>query len=97
KHSRPASTGTATGEPASPPSGGHTAFVIQALEQRAPALAAAIAHADLHRGYRPFEYFLERLSPDTARLERLNAEPELAAAALDLFEHSPYFAEELIR
>jgi len=96
KHSRPSSAGTAAGEPASP-GGGHTAFVIQALEQRAPALAAAIAHADLHRGYRPFEYFLERLSPDTARLERLNAEPALAATALDLFEHSPYFAEELIR
>jgi [glutamine synthetase] adenylyltransferase / [glutamine synthetase]-adenylyl-L-tyrosine phosphorylase len=96
KHSRSSSTGTAAGEPSSP-SGGHTAFVIQALEQRAPALAAAIAHADLHRGYRPFEYFLERLSPDTARLERLNAEPELASTALDLFEHSPYFAEELIR
>jgi glutamate-ammonia-ligase adenylyltransferase len=96
KHSRPSSTGAAAGEPSSP-GGGHTAFVIQALEQRAPALASAIAHADLHRGYRPFEYFLERLSPDTARLERLNAEPELASAALDLFEHSPYFAEELIR
>jgi glutamate-ammonia-ligase adenylyltransferase len=95
KHSRPSSAGTAAGE--SSLSGGHTAFVIQALEQRAPALAAAIAHADLHRGYRPFEYFLERLSPDTARLERLNAEPELAATALDLFEHSPFFAEELIR
>ena len=96
KHSRPSSTGAAVSEPFSP-GGGHTAFVIQALEQRAPALAAAIAHADLHRGYRPFEYFLERLSSDTARLERLNAEPELASTALDLFEHSPYFAEELIR
>src|SRR6185369_8642824 len=96
KHSRPSSAGAASGEPTSP-GGGHTAFVIQALEQRAPALAAAIANADLHRGYRPFEYFLERLSPDTARLERLNAEPELASTALDLFEHSPYFAEELIR
>ena len=91
-HSRPASV-----DPSSPPGGGHTAFVIQALEQRAPALAAAIARADLHRGYRPFEHFLERLSSDPARLERLNAEPELAATALDLFEHSPYFAEELIR
>jgi glutamate-ammonia-ligase adenylyltransferase len=92
KHARPASE-----EAVSPLSGGHTAFVIQALEQRAPALAAAIAHADLHRGYRPFEYFLERLSPDTARLERLNADPALASTALDLFEHSPYFAEELVR
>ena len=74
-----------------------TAFVIQVLDQRAPALAAAIARADLHRGYVPFEYFLERLSNDPARMERLNSEPELAATALDLFEHSPYFAEDLIR
>ncbi len=79
------------------PSGRPTAFVIQALEQRAPALAAAIARADLHRGYSSFEHFLERLSNDPARLERLNSEPELAATALDLFEHSPYFAEDLIR
>jgi [glutamine synthetase] adenylyltransferase / [glutamine synthetase]-adenylyl-L-tyrosine phosphorylase len=92
-----ATPGASSSDAAAPPSGGHTAFVIQALEQRAPALAAAIARAELHRGYRAFEYFLERLSPDTARLERLNCEPELASAALDLFEHSPYFAEELIR
>jgi [glutamine synthetase] adenylyltransferase / [glutamine synthetase]-adenylyl-L-tyrosine phosphorylase len=30
-------------------------------------------------------------------MERLNADPDLASAALDLFEHSPHFAEELIR
>ncbi len=98
-HSHPA-TGAAPPqqtEPPEQPGGRPTAFVIQALDQRAPALAAAIAHADLHRGYRPFEYFLERLSNDPARLERLNSEPELAATALDLFEHSAYFAEELIR
>ena len=87
----------AQAEPAVQAGGRHTAFVIQALEQRAPALAAAIARADLHRGYRSFEHFLERLSNDPARLERLNSEPELAATALDLFEHSPYFAEDLIR
>jgi [glutamine synthetase] adenylyltransferase / [glutamine synthetase]-adenylyl-L-tyrosine phosphorylase len=87
----------AQAEPAAQAGGRHTAFVIQALEQRAPALAAAIARADLHRGYRSFEHFLERLSNDPARLERLNSEPELAATALDLFEHSPYFAEDLIR
>ncbi len=78
-------------------SGRHAPFVVQALEQRAPELSAAVARADLHRGYRSFEYFLERLSHDPARLERLNADPELAAAALDLFEHSPFFGEELIR
>ena len=94
-YSRPVA-GAAAAEPAGQ-AGRHTAFVIQALEQRAPALAAAIARADLHRGYRSFEHFLERLSHDPARMERLNSEPELAASALDLFEHSPYFAEDLIR
>src|SRR6185369_11610081 len=84
-------------EPAEQAAGRPTAFVIQALDQRAPALAAAIARTNLHRGYVPFEYFLERLSNDPARLERLNSDPELAATALDLFEHSPYFAEDLIR
>jgi glutamate-ammonia-ligase adenylyltransferase len=95
-HSRPLPGGVPV-EPAAQSGGRHTAFVIQALEQRAPTLAAAIARADLHRGYRPFEYFLERLSHDPARLERLNSDPELAATALDLFEHSPHFSEELIR
>jgi len=84
-------------EPGEQVGGRPTSFVIQALGQRAPVLAAAIARADLHRGYVPFEYFLERLSNDPARLERLNSDPELTAIALDLFEHSPYFAEDLIR
>ncbi|MGH9592740.1 MAG: glutamine-synthetase adenylyltransferase, partial [Bryobacteraceae bacterium] len=78
-------------------SGRPAPFVMQALEQRAPELAAAVARADLHRGYHAFEYFLERLSRDPERLELLNSDPELADAALDLFEHSPFFGEELIR
>jgi [glutamine synthetase] adenylyltransferase / [glutamine synthetase]-adenylyl-L-tyrosine phosphorylase len=78
---------------AAPPAGN----VVLALEQRAPALAAELAHAHLHRGFRPFEHFLDRLRSDPARLDRLNSEPELAARAMDLFEHSPYFAEEFIR
>src|SRR6185436_14644552 len=98
-HSRPPAGAVQTepAEPSNQASGRHAAFVMQALEQRAPALAGAIARADLHRGYVPFEYFLERLWHDPARLESLNSDPELAANALDLFEHSPYFAEELIR
>ena len=71
--------------------------VVLALGQRAPALAGELARADLHRGYRAFEHFLDRLSGDAPRLERLNADPELARHTLDLFEHSPYFAEEFIR
>ncbi len=71
--------------------------VVLALDQRAPALAGALARARLQRGYRAFEHFLERLSGDARRLDDLNANRELAEHTLDLFEHSPYFAEELIR
>jgi glutamate-ammonia-ligase adenylyltransferase len=71
--------------------------VVLALDLRAPALAAALGRAHLQKGYRAFEHFLERLSGDARRLDLLNANTELAERTLDLFEHSPYFAEELIR
>jgi len=71
--------------------------VVRALEQRAPQLATALAEAELNRGFKSFEHFLERLSGDSVRLSRLDAEPQLRNHVLDLFEHSPYFAEELIR
>ncbi len=77
--------------------GRQTSNVVRALEQRAPRLLAALSRGELRRGYRAFEHFLERLSADPARLEMLDADPVLAAHTLDLFEHSPYFAEELIR
>jgi glutamate-ammonia-ligase adenylyltransferase len=78
---------------AAPGSGGN---VVPALDQTAPQLARAMAH-DLRRGYRAFEHFLERLWSDSERIGQLNRDPELARATLDLFEHSPHFAEELIR
>lgn len=71
--------------------------IVRALEQRAPNLATALAEAELHRGFKSFEHFLERLSADPARLDLLNADPRLRSQVLDLFEHSPYFSEELIR
>ena len=71
--------------------------VVRALEQRAPRLSGALAEAGLRRGYTSFEHFLERLTAGPALLEKLDADPKLAALTLDLFEHSPYFAEELIR
>ncbi len=77
--------------------GPRASSVVLALDQRAPALSAALARADLQRGYRGFEHFLERLSGDARRLDALNSDPDLAERTLDLFEHSPYFAEELIR
>ncbi len=73
--------------------------LVRALNQRAPSLSAAISGAlasgDLDRGYRAFEHFLERLSAE--EIEKLDADPGRTSAALDVFEHSPYFAEQLIR
>jgi len=65
------------------------------LEQRAPHLADAAARAGLRRGRERFEHFLEETSPET--LDRLDADTVLAEAVLDIFEHSGYFADELLR
>jgi len=77
--------------------GARPGHMVRALDQRAPALAAELARAHLRRGFQPFEHFLDRLSADPSRLDLLNSRPELAARTMDLFEHSPYFAEEFIR
>jgi [glutamine synthetase] adenylyltransferase / [glutamine synthetase]-adenylyl-L-tyrosine phosphorylase len=69
--------------------------IVRALDQTAPALSSSLAASNLDRGFRAFEHFLERLEPPD--LERLNGDPALTACALDIFEHSPFFAEELIR
>jgi [glutamine synthetase] adenylyltransferase / [glutamine synthetase]-adenylyl-L-tyrosine phosphorylase len=87
-----ARTGSAP-EAAGPPSSN----VVRALEQTAPALSRSLAGAGLQHGYRAFEHFLEKLSADEPRLERLNHDAALTGQTLDLFEQSPYFGEELIR
>jgi len=71
--------------------------VVRSLDQRAPGLAATLAGSQLKRGFKTFEHFLERISADSAALNRLNTDSKLATNTLDLFEHSPHFAEELIR
>ena len=71
--------------------------VVRVLDQRAPHLARALARANLQRGYRSFEHFLERISTEPQRLARLDGDAELTRRVLDLFEHSPHFAEDLIR
>ncbi len=90
-------SGSAAKESADDVPAAQAANVVRVLEQRAPRLFEALAKADLHRGRRAFEHFLERISTESNLLERLDARPEFAARTLDLFEHSPYFAEELIR
>jgi glutamate-ammonia-ligase adenylyltransferase len=71
--------------------------LVRSLDQSAPSLAAQIGQANLKRGLRAFEHFLERILPNAEWMSWLNEEPVLTGFVLDLFEHSPYFAEELIR
>ena len=68
--------------------------LIRFLEQRAPALAAQLAKSRLADGHRTFEQFLEK---STNYLAALNADPELARCVIEIFEASPYFAEQLMR
>ncbi|HJT86380.1 MAG TPA: hypothetical protein VJ732_00960, partial [Bryobacteraceae bacterium] len=67
------------------------------LDRRAPQLAGVVHDANLHRGRERFEHFLEKAFAQPEILNRLNADAALAASVLDIFEHSPYFADELLR
>lgn len=71
--------------------------LIRFLDERAPALARAVSAMSLRRGAAAFEHFLEKLMPDSSLLTLLNSDPQVARYTLDIFEHSPYFAEELVR
>src|SRR3984957_12643786 len=71
--------------------------VIRFLDERAPALASLVSSMQLRRGAGAFEYFLEKLMPDSGLLGLVNSNPLVARSTLDIFENSPYFAEELVR
>jgi glutamate-ammonia-ligase adenylyltransferase len=71
--------------------------VIRFLDERAPELASLISSMQLRRGAVAFEHFLEKLMPDSRWLGLLNSDPLVARSTLDIFENSPYFAEELVR
>jgi len=71
--------------------------LVRFLDQRAPAFAAAVARTRLGRNRIAFEHFLEALIRRDDWLRALNQDPVLAGQLLDLFQHSPYFAEQLVR
>ncbi len=74
-----------------------SATPVPVIDQRAPQLAAAFANAQMDRGSGAFEHFLARLADDSNTLAILNADPDLTSSVIDLFAHSPFFGEELIR
>ncbi|MGO9232279.1 MAG: glutamine-synthetase adenylyltransferase, partial [Bryobacteraceae bacterium] len=67
------------------------------LDQRAPQLAEAVASAGLRRGIERFQHFLEKSVAGADLHSRLDGDPKLAASVLDIFEHSHYFADDLLR
>jgi len=71
--------------------------LIRFLDERAPELASLVSSLQLRRGAAAFEHFLEKLMPDSRWLALLNSNVVVARSTLDIFENSPYFAEELVR
>jgi len=71
--------------------------LMRLLDQRAPHLAEAVAAAGLHRGRERFSHFLEKAFANPEVLDRLEGDVKLTAAVLDIFEHSSFFADDLLR
>jgi [glutamine synthetase] adenylyltransferase / [glutamine synthetase]-adenylyl-L-tyrosine phosphorylase len=78
-----------------------TANLRRLLDQRAPAFAQLIAESDIARAAislneESFESFLEKAVANTAWLDTLENNVELARCTIDLFEHSRYFSDQLV-
>ena len=67
------------------------------LDQKAPQLAAELARLNLHRGRERFHHFLEKVNAAPDLLARLEHDPALLAGVVDIFEHSNYFGDQLLR
>jgi len=74
-----------------------SSHLIRMLDQRAPQLAEVVSHASLRRGRERFEHFLEKVIANPEWLSLLDSDAQLAACAIDMFEHSQYFADQLLR
>src|SRR5207247_6349661 len=69
----------------------------RAPDARTTQLASALAGASLTRSRERFQHFLDRVSASPDLLARLETDGKLAARVLDIFEHSSYFADTLVR
>jgi len=67
------------------------------LDHRAPRLAATLAGIHVHRGRERLDHYLEKVLGEAELLARLDADPQLAVRVVDLFEHSHYFGDQLLR
>ncbi|MEP7364525.1 MAG: glutamine-synthetase adenylyltransferase [Acidobacteriota bacterium] len=71
--------------------------LLRSLDVTASGLAGTLSRLKLNYGARSFEHFLEKVLPNQQWLDWLDEDPTLTGYVVDLFEHSPYFAEQLVR
>ena len=71
--------------------------LIRFLDQKSPGLAAAVSRVQLGRSQAAFEHFLERVIKRNDWMRALEQDAVLSGYLLDIFAHSPYFAEQLMR
>ncbi len=67
------------------------------LEQRAPAFWHAISNGRIIRSQDSLESFLEKVVANPEWLRLLDRNAEVARCVIDLFEHSQYFGDQLVR
>ncbi len=66
------------------------------LDQRAPRLSQLMANGAISRSQESFESFLEKAVAFPEWLDMLENSTEVARCTMDLFEHSRYFADQLV-
>jgi glutamate-ammonia-ligase adenylyltransferase len=74
-----------------------TSNLTRYLDERAPQVGATLARINPHRGRERLEHYLEKMFADPERLSRLDADPRLVESVVDIFEHSQYFGDQLLR
>ncbi len=67
------------------------------LDHCAPKLAVSLAGAKIHRGRQRLDHFLDLALDHPELLDRLNTDPELVERVVEIFEHSAYFGDQLLR
>ncbi len=70
---------------------------LRQIELKSPALAASLGALPIRRGAPLFGHWLEEIVNRQETLDLLESSPELVALVGDLFETSPYLAEQILR
>jgi len=70
---------------------------LRQIELKRPTLAASLAALPIRRGATLFGHWLEEIVNREETLELLESSPELVDLVGDLFETSPYMAEQILR